>query len=330
MAAVRMSVQFGTIRLDHKPISDADLRRVKRQLLPYGPDSEASFLREEVAIVYRGFHITKESCRDCQPYALATGEVVTWTGRLDNRDELLGALPKFRASDVADGTIAALTYERLGIAGFARMVGDWTCSVLNRSERRLTLAVDSVGVGRLYYRRTASSVSWSNCLETLIADDASEELDEEYVAGWLSMFPAEHLTPYRSVSAVPAASYVVLRSGRATVQRYWSFDGGKEIRHGSDSDYEEHFRTVFKLAVRRRLRATGPIVAELSGGMDSSSIVCTADLLREEHECEGVDLHTISYHNEEEPNWNERPYFTLIEERRGRVGRHVNLTGRAL
>ena len=32
---------------------------------------------------------------------------------------------------------------------------------------------------------------------------------------------------------------------------------------------------------------------------------------------------TISYFNDSEPNWNERPYFTKVEEIRGRVGTHI-------
>lgn len=323
-----MSAQFGMIRFDHQPIPDGQLREARAHLSPYGPDSDASLFSPEAAILYRGFHITKESCGERQPYTLMSGEVLTWTGRLDNRDELFDALQLSSASNIADGTLAALMYERVGVRGFGRLVGDWTCSVWNAREHRLILAVDSIGVGRLYYRHSGASVSWSTCLEALVPDIAREHLDEEYVAGWLSMFPAEYLTPYQGVRAVPAASYVIFQWEVATLQRYWSFDGAKEIRYASDSDYEEHFRTIFKLAVRRRLRAMGPIVAELSGGMDSSSIVCTADLLKQEHECDDLDLHTISYHNEEEPTWDEFPYFSLIEQRRGRTGRHVNLTGK--
>jgi len=36
-------------------------------------------------------------------------------------------------------------------------------------------------------------------------------------------------------------------------------------------------------------------------------------------------LDTISYYDDSEPNWNERPYFTKIEEKRGRTGCHIDL-----
>jgi len=37
-------------------------------------------------------------------------------------------------------------------------------------------------------------------------------------------------------------------------------------------------------------------------------------------------LDTVSYYNDSEPNWNERPYFTKVEEKRGRTGCHIDVS----
>ena len=39
--------------------------------------------------------------------------------------------------------------------------------------------------------------------------------NEEYIAGWLSFFPAAHLTPYVGIHSVPPSSFVRLASGNA-------------------------------------------------------------------------------------------------------------------
>jgi asparagine synthase (glutamine-hydrolysing) len=73
------------------------------------------------------------------------------------------------------------------------------------------------------------------------------------------------------------------------------------------------------------LRSHTPVIAELSGGLDSSSIVCVADHLAAE---EGAKpLETISFFDDTEPNWNERPYFAAVESRRGQTGFHLNVSG---
>ena len=82
---------------------------------------------------------------------------------------------------------------------------------------------------------------------------------------------------------------------------------------------------VFGEAVRRRLRSDSPILAELSGGMDSSSIVCMADALIAQGDAGTPRLDTISYYDDSEPNWNERPYFAKVEAKRGRTGIHIDV-----
>src|SRR5262249_59217617 len=116
-----------------------------------------------------------------------------------------------------------------------------------------------------------------------------------------------------------------LRRGKQTVSKYWDFDPSKRISYPTDAEYEEHFRIVFGEAVRRRLRSDSPILAELSGGMDSSSIVCMADTIIARADAETPRLDTVSYYNDSEPNWNERPYFTKVEEKRRRTGCHIDV-----
>jgi asparagine synthase (glutamine-hydrolysing) len=59
--------------------------------------------------------------------------------------------------------------------------------------------------------------------------------------------------------------------------------------------------------------------------MDSSSIVCMADDLIASGSTGTPRLDTISSFDNSEPNWNERPFFEKVEERRGRAGHHVAL-----
>src|SRR6266436_8553996 len=109
------------------------------------------------------------------------------------------------------------------------------------------------------------------------------------------MFPAVHLTPCVGIHSVPPSSFVLLRPGKHVVSKYWDFDPGKRIRYRADAEYEEHFRTVFAQAVQRRLRSDRPVLAELSGGMDSSSIVCMADLVIARGQAHCPRLDTISW-----------------------------------
>ena len=321
-----MSVQFGRWNLDGKPVDPAYLAKVKPVIAPYGPDDEGAYAISNLSILYRAFHTTKESRRETQPHVSESGVVITWDGRLDNRAELIHCLRDVLTIGATDVSIVAAAYEEWGTNCFAKLVGDWALSIWDAKSCSLTLAKDPIGTRHLYYSIDSDHITWSTILDPLVLfAGKSFALCEEYIAGWFSFFPATHLTPYIGVNAVPPSSSVVIRSGKQTVTKYWDFDPAKQIRYRTDAEYEEHFRAVFGEAVRHRLRSDSPILAELSGGMDSSSIVCMADTIIARGAAETPRLDTISYYDDAEPNWNERPYFTKVEEKRGRTGTHIDM-----
>lgn len=321
-----MSVQFGRWNFDGKPVEQEYLEKVQPLLVPYGPDDRSVFHEGNVGILYCAFYTTRESRRESQPYISPSGAVITWDGRLDNRSELISDLRETTTAHSTDVEIIAAAYEHWGSSCFARLIGDWALSIWDSSTRSLILAKDPIGVRHLYYSFDDNQVTWSTVLDPLVLfAEKTFALCEEYIAGWFSFFPAAHLTPYVGIQSVPPSSYVLMRERQARVRKYWDFDPGKRTRYRTDAEYEEHFRTVFTKAVHRRLRSDSPVLAELSGGMDSSSIVCMADKIIADGNAETPRLDTISYYNDSEPNWNERPYFTKVEEKRGRTGCHINI-----
>ena len=320
-----MSAQFGRWNLDRRPIEAEYLKKVRELLAPYGPDGETAYIKEGTAILCRALHTTLASRAERQPFVLNSGEVLTWDGRLDSRSDLERLLESRHPEDRSDGALAAIAYERWGTNCFARLIGDWALAIWNPIENLLILAKDPIGSRHLYYTTDDGQIIWSSILDPLVLlAEKTFDLDEEYMAGWLGMFPAAHLTPYVGVFAVPPSHYVRLWAGQRSVVEYWNFDPAKSIRYASDSEYEEHFRAVFRESVRRRLRSDSPVLAELSGGMDSSSIVCMADAILAQGGEETPRLDTVSYFDDSEPNWNERPYVAVVESKRGCAGSHIN------
>lgn len=321
-----MSVQFGRWNFDGKPVDPDYLEKVNGVLKPYGPDGANSYSKENINVVYHAFHTTRESRRESQPHVTASGVVITWDGRLDNREELIRESSDVLTATSTDVAIVEAAYERWGTNCFSKLIGDWAISVWDSHTRSLILAKDPIGTRHLYYSFDNDQVTWSTILDHLVLFVGKTfAISEEYIAGWLSLFPATHLTPYVGIHSVPPSSFVLIRPGRHTVSKYWDFDPNKRIRYGTDAEYEEHFRAAFGEAVRRRLRSDSPILAELSGGMDSSSIVCMADTIIARGAAETPRLDTVSYYDDSEPNWNERPYFTKVEEKRGRSGWHIDV-----
>jgi asparagine synthase (glutamine-hydrolysing) len=320
-----MSVQFGRWSFEGQPPFPDYIEKVSAALAPYGPDSNESYSKGGINILYRAFHTTKESHREKQPCISPSGAIITWDGRLDNRAELISELRDSATVNSTDVAIVVAAYEKWGANCLGKLIGDWALSIWNPRERSVLLAKDPIGTKHLYYSFDDKQLTWSTILDPLVRlAGKTFALNEEYIAGWFSMFPAVDLTPCVGIHSVPPSSSVLLRPGKRAVSKYWDFDPESIVRYRTDAEYEEHFRIVFATAVQRKLRSDRPVLAELSGGRDSSSIVCMADTMVARGTAETPRLDTLSIYDDSEPNWNERPYFTKVEEKRGRTGWHVN------
>jgi len=321
-----MCVQFGTCNFDGKPIERSVLHSVRPVLEPYGPDGEGLFDGKGAGILYRALHTNRESRSEIQPYISDLGMVITWDGRLDNREELTRQLGGALAPTWTDLSIVASAYEKWNTGSFQKIIGDWALSIWNPGDRSLTLARDFAGTRQLFYSVQKDHATWCTILDPLLLlAGHSFKLEEEYIAGWLSHFPSCELTPYIGIRSVAPASFVRIESKNQSITRFWDFNPSNSIRYRTDQEYEDHFRFVLSESVRRRVRSDSTVMSELSGGMDSSSIACIADTVIKQGAGDAVELDTISYYDDSEPNWDERPYFTKVEEKLRKQGHHIDV-----
>jgi asparagine synthase (glutamine-hydrolysing) len=210
------------------------------------------------------------------------GSICAWDGRLDNRKELLlRAHGDPRAKDT-DSTLALRLYQAHGPEGLRDLIGDWSLAIADTASRLVVLASDYAGIRPLYYCRTGACVMWSSSLSHLAGWTGRNQLDEEYVASFLARGSAAHRTPYRKVYPVPPGRAVCISSKGVSIQAFWDLPIDRELRIKDSTWYEEQLRALFEEAVAVRLPANSPACAELSGGLDSSSIVCMADRIATE------------------------------------------------
>jgi len=290
-----------------------------------GPDGGAEQLTKSVGMIFRAFHTTPESHHEVQPL-VRRGSVLAWDGRLDNREEIRLKVGRDNGELLTDADLVFGAYEEWGTRCFAELIGDWALALWDQVNEQLILARDYIGVRRLFYRLDEGSVVWCTTLEPLVLTAPMKlHLDLDYFAGCFYPRPPVETTPYLEIRSVVPASFLTFRyGGKQVTERYWSLNPHARIRYSTDSEYEAHFREVFRESVNRRLRADRTVLAELSGGLDSSSIVCMADEILKDDP--GPAIETLSYYDLDEPSGDERPYFTLIEQKRGRTGHHISIS----
>ena len=319
----------GILHFDNMPTDWRLLSQLGRTLDERGPDGGDEVVATNIGMSYRAFHTTAESPFTNQPLVTPEGHILTWSGRLDNRDELIPQLRQDhlrRGSHSSDSQIVMAAYSTWGDECFVRLIGDFSLALWEARLKVLHLVRDLAGTHPLNFFSDEKRVAWSTELATLLDLFVTEpEIKDEYVAGFLARAPEPGLTPYKKISAVkPAYVVTFTQTGRRCERRFWGLDPNKQIRYRTDAEYAEHFLHEFRDAVRCRLRSDRPVFAELSGGLDSSSTVAIADSIIAKGEAETPRLETVSQVFDESSSSDERKFIRLVEEQRGITGHHIS------
>ena len=173
-------------------------------------------------------------------------------------------------------------------------------------------------------------LAWCSILDPLLLlSGRTFALNEEYIAGWLSFFPAPHLTPYEGIHSVPPSCVVRLTKGKKRISKYWALDPSKRIRRRGDPEYEERFRRVFAHAVRRRLRSDDPILAELERGIEFYHPVVMRhgrELIYHGPSQEPEAGYRFLFDDFRSRLERRRPYFNQDWEKRSRHGCHIDVS----
>ena len=288
-----MSAICGIFHLDGEPVAGDDIAAMSAALAHRGPDRVGAWSGNDVALGHRLLITTPESLAEHQPVLSSQAELVLVAdARIDNRSELLAALRLPRGNGLTDSDIILAAYERWGQDCARRLVGDFAFAIWDARSRALFCARDPMGVRPFYYFRSDRLFAFGSeikALFTLAGVDSVIDTDEiALFIGW--SHEDRSRTMYRDVVRLPAAHTMVVTQDRITLRQYWSADSASDVRYTTDDDYIEGFREIFSSSVCARLRSADSVGATLSGGLDSSSIVCMARRMKPA----GGPLHTFS------------------------------------
>lgn len=320
-----MSAIFGIRRPHGEVVTDEDLLHLAASTERYALDGTFVRATGRIGMGFQPYHTTTRARLEAQPAVDERGNLLVFDGRLDNYQDLRRELGICEI-DVADSNLIFAAFLRWGESCFSRFIGDWAIVLWSAVDQLLYLARDHAGARTLYFQNRGGKLQFSTYLEAFVAEERAPSFDEQYAACYLGSLPIGDLTPYRGVRAVPPAHYLVIENSKFTTKAHWQWMMDARISYKTDTEYERHFLSVFQTAIERRTGPGALILAELSGGMDSTSIVCMSDHMRRSKDPTADLVDTVSHYDDSEPNWNEKPYFSITETSRGKVGIHIEMS----
>ena len=294
-----MSGIAGIYYLDGRPVERTDVERMVDSIAHRGPDGSGVWTDGSVGFGHRMLWTTPESLHEKLPLTNKTGDLtITADARIDNRDELFSTL-NFNGrprETITDSEIILAAYEKWGEKCPEKLLGDFSFAIWDKRKQIVYCARDPIGIKPFYYYFKEGKFRWSSEPKAIFEDNTiPKEPNLPLICLYLlNRFDEREETLYKDVYRLPPSHFMVLENGQLRKGQYWDIDPNYSIRYKTDEEYAEHFLSLFKEAVKVRLRSHGPVGALLSGGLDSSSIVCTAQKLYQEKSIPNNGFETFS------------------------------------
>lgn len=247
-----------------------------------GPDGRGSFMEPHAFFGHRRLAIIDPDGGHQPMQSLCGRYVITYNGEIYNFEEVREQLRqrghRFRTN--SDTEVVLQAFVEWGPDSARKLNGIFAYGVLDRTERRLWLIRDRLGVKPLYYTRMGQQIVFASEMKSLTAHPrfirranlcaVSSYLTFRTVVG--------HSTVYEGIESLPPGSCLTYCNGDIRIEPYWHLPhpvAGED--HGEDY-YLARAGELLRAAVTRQMISDVPVGAYLSGGVDSSILVA---LMRE-------------------------------------------------
>lgn len=248
-----------------------------------GPDATGVFTdaSRQAAMGHNRLSIIDLSDAGRQPMFSADGRYcLVFNGEIYNYLELrseLGAYP-FRGRTDTEVVLAA--YDRWGAACLDRFLGMFAFLLWDTREQRLFAARDRFGVKPLYYHvRPDGALAVASEIRALHDAEVPAIPDDVMWATYLAS--GAHELPGRTfwsgIQALPAGHSLTWAAGRLSTTRW--YDLAARVGDAFDTrpidDVADEYSALLADSVRLRFRADVPVGINVSGGVDSSTLIAT-------------------------------------------------------
>ncbi|MCK9335393.1 MAG: asparagine synthase (glutamine-hydrolyzing) [Candidatus Cloacimonetes bacterium] len=250
-------------------------------------------------------------------YDEGLGLAIIFNGEIYNHLELRAELETLGYSffSHSDTEVIIKAYHAWGEALQSRLNGMWAFALWDIKTRKLFCSRDRYGIKPFYYAVSDGIMYWGSEIKQLLEAPISKNLNQAMI--WRSMkinalMVYDDDTYWQSVHSLLPGHQLIVQDGQIRISEYYSLEIETfEQNSISFPDAVEQYRQLFQDSLRLQLRSDVEIAASLSGGMDSSAIVCSASSSLD------YPLKTFSTYYQDDPALDERRWIAKVAQHTG-------------
>lgn len=262
-------------------IADDEFDRFLDSIEHRGPDGRGVYKDENLRLGHRRLKILDVSPSGAQPMSYAHRYWITFNGEIYNFLELRQELQQlgFSFQTESDTEVILAAYIAWGEDCQFKFNGMWAFALWDSHEKTLFLSRDRFGVKPLYYFENGRYFAFASEIKAfLYLSSLSIDIDEQAVANQLHNSHALDTSAKTILKGVkqllPGHSAIFSKQRGISIQKWWNTLDHLQENTASFPEQVEQFRAFFIDACRLRMRSDVPLGTALSGGLDSSSVLC--------------------------------------------------------
>lgn len=253
---------------------------------------------------------------DCGKYTLSyNGEIYNF---IELREELKALGYSFKSESDSEVLLYGLIEWKEAL--LPKLRGMFAFTFFDSANAELIIARDFFGIKPLFYSQIDSDIAFSSEVQQLLlCEGVSAGSNAQSVYDYLVAGATEHSanSTFKDIKIFPPASYAKYKLGHSKpieIIKYWELNYTKRI----NPTFEEAVKKVRELfldSVRLHMRSDVPVGAALSGGIDSSAIVCAI-----RHINPNQEIHSFSFIADDE-KLSEEKWVDIVNDH---VGAHAH------
>ncbi len=258
--------------------NDKLLKEMGKTIAHRGPDDQEEFIKGNVGLGYRRLAII-DTAGSFQPLFNEDKSIVLFfNGEIYNYQELRKQLKGHKFKTNGDGETIIHWYEEHGINGLKDLNGMFGLALYDIKAKKIYLARDRFGVKPLYYSTLNNHFSYSSEIKAILADkDIPRKPNDKVIYQYLvhRIHDNTEDTFFDGIKRLESGHYMVVNENGKIEKNapYWTPSLEKKSKASVDENVKK-FDELFEQTVKRQLIADVPVGSCLSGGLDSSAIVC--------------------------------------------------------
>jgi asparagine synthase (glutamine-hydrolysing) len=265
-----------------------------------GPDGEGIYAAGSVGLGFRRLSILDLSHAADQPMVSEDGQLIlVFNGEIYNYIELRRELEALghQFKSTGDTEVLLHSYREWGRDCLTRFNGMWAFVVYDRRRGMLFGSRDRFGVKPLYFHRNRNCVLLASEIKAFLSSGICQTGPNwQVISAYLLEQRLDEGSEsfYEGIQQIaPGTAFEMDLRGELKTWRYWSLPPApaEEI-----VDPARQFADLFEDSVRLRMRSDVPVGVCLSGGLDSTAIICA---MARQWNGSAQPLHAFSYYAKE-------------------------------